>query len=384
MTRENLGNSQREAEQPLTEKLSWLRLIRTDNVGPITFYRLMERFGSAEAAIEALPELSRKGGGKKKLEAPPISVIEREYELLKRFGGDLVTVVDEEYPLALTACEDAPPVLTVKGRKELLNSRCIGMVGARNASFNGKKFAAHLAEDLGKAGFVVVSGLARGIDTSAHQGAVSTGTIAVVAGGIDYVYPEENRSLYEQICEEGLIVAESPFGFNPRPQDFPRRNRIVSGISEGVVVVEASLRSGSLITARLAGEQGRDVFAVPGFPLDPRAQGPNKLIREGATLIQGASDIVEALNTFSAKSMRENNFAAFSYDGPQTLDFAEPEEPEDAISSLLENLSYNPISVDELIHSCHLTIPVMQSLLLEMELAGRLRRHPGGKVSLVN
>jgi DNA processing protein len=370
--------------QPLAEKLAWLRLIRTDNVGPITFYRLMERFGSAQAALDALPELSKKGGGKKELKVPPLGVIEKEYEMLTRHGGDIVTVTDEAYPLALSACEDAPPVLSVIGRKELMNSRCVGMVGARNASFNGRKFAAKLASDLGGAGFTVVSGLARGIDTAAHQGSVSTGTIAVVAGGIDVVYPEENRALYEKISQEGLIIAESPFGFSPRPQDFPRRNRIVSGISEGVVVVEASLRSGSLITARLAAEQGRDVFAVPGFPLDPRAQGPNKLIRDGAALIESAADIVEALDSFSSKSMRENNFSGFAYEGSEDLDFIEPSDPETARQMLLENLSYNPIAVDELILTCHLTIPVVQTLLLEMELAGRLKRHPGGKVSLVD
>ncbi len=366
----------------LAERLDWLRLIRTDNVGPMTFYRLVERYGSAAAAIEALPELSSKGGGKKRLEAPPLSVILREYELLKAFGGEMVTVKDECYPLALSACEDAPPVLFVKGRKELMNSRCVAIVGARNASFNGRKFAMRLAEDLGRAGFTVVSGMARGIDTSAHQGALASGTIAVIAGGINIVYPEENRGLYEAIAEEGLIIAENAFGFTPRPQDFPRRNRIVSGISEGVAVVEASLRSGSLITARMAAEQGREVFAVPGFPLDPRAQGPNRLIRDGAALIERAGDIVEALDSYSTKTMKEKSFSHFAYDELQVTDVIEENNTDAARESLLENLSFNPIAVDELIHSCHLTIPVVQSLLLEMELAGRLKRHPGGKVSL--
>ncbi len=367
----------------VSEKLAWLRLIRTENVGPVTFYRLMERYGSAETAIEALPELSRKGGGKKELKVPPAGTVEREYDRLVRYGGELITVADEEYPLALSACEDAPPVISVRGRRELMNTRCTGMVGARNASYNGRKFAAGLAEELGRNGFTVVSGLARGIDTSAHQGSLATGTIAVVAGGIDVVYPEENRGLHEKISEEGLIIAENSFGFSPRPQDFPRRNRIVSGISEGVVVVEASLRSGSLITARMAGDQGRDVFAVPGFPLDPRARGPNRLIRDGAVLVQDASDIIETLNGFSGKTMRDNHFSPFKYDPAQDTEFIDSIPDNNSKQTLLDNLSHTPIAVDELINTCHLTIPVVQTLLLELEIAGRLRRHPGGRVSLV-
>jgi DNA processing protein len=379
----NLLYNRNNSGQSLEEKLSWLRLIRTDNVGPVTFYRLIERYGSAKAAIEALPELSRKGGGKRPLKVPPPESVEKEYEKLKRYGGDIITVAEEDYPLALSACEDAPPVLSIKGRRELLNTRCIAMVGARNASYNGRKFAAKLAGDLGEAGLTVISGMARGIDTAAHNGSVNTGTIAVVAGGIDIVYPEENRSLYEKIAEGGLVIAENAFGFKPRPQDFPRRNRIVSGLSEGVIVVEASLRSGSLITARLAGEQGRDVFAVPGYPMDPRAQGPNKLIRDGAVLVEDASHIIEVLNSFSASSMRDNKHS-YDYESFENSGYGEPDDPDSSRQILLDNLSHTAIGVDELIHACHLTIPVAQTLLLELELAGRLQRHSGGRVSLVD
>ncbi|NCC21550.1 MAG: DNA-protecting protein DprA [Alphaproteobacteria bacterium] len=364
------------------ERLDWLRLIRTESVGPLTFYRLVERFGSASRALEALPELAKKGGRAKPLIPCPAARAEKELETLTRYGARLVTVADGDYPLALSALEDAPPVLTVLGNPALLNTRCIGMVGARNASYNGKKFASKLAGELGVAGFTVVSGLARGIDTAAHQGSLSTATIAVIAGGIDVVYPQENKALYNDIREKGLIVAENPFGFAPRPQDFPRRNRIVSGVSEGVVVVEASLRSGSLITARLAAEQGRDVFAVPGFPLDPRADGPNKLIRDGATLVRNAADIVDSLDGFSAKSLREGGFSPFMYEPEEELAVIDGNGDEEAGALVLQNLSHSPVAVDELIHACHVSIPAVQKILLELELAGRLTRHPGGKVSL--
>lgn len=369
------------------ERLAWLRLIRTENVGPITFFRLMDKYGSANAAISAIPELSGKHRKGRPLRVPSQSSIEKEYETLLSFGGELITVADENYPVSLSALEDAPPVLSVIGRTELLKNRAIGMVGARNASYNGKKFAHTLAGDLGNSNFTIVSGLARGIDTAAHNGSIKTGTIAVIAGGINIVYPEENRGLYEQISKEGLIIAENAFGFNPRAQDFPRRNRIVSGISEGVIVIEATLRSGSLITARLAAEQGREVFAVPGSPLDPRAQGPNRLIRDGANLIEKASDVIDSLDSFNfktIKNLKEKSFNGFSYNSQQELGFEEPELSPETTDILLENLSYDPIAVDELAYSCHLTIPVIQTLLLEMELSGQLQRHPGGRVSLTN
>lgn len=375
--------------QPLTqneplsahEKLSWLRLTRTENVGPITFYKLVERYGSASEALDALPELSRRGGRSKPLKAPDLSQIEKEYEALTALGGEIVTAACADYPLALGAIDDAPPVLSYFGNIQLSNKNAIAIVGARNASLNGRKFAQKLAGDLGAREQTVVSGLARGIDTAAHQGSLSSGTVAVVAGGIDVVYPEENTALLEEIKERGLVLAESPLGTAPQARHFPKRNRIVSGLSRACVVVEATMRSGSLITARMAGEQGRDVMAVPGHPLDPRAQGPNHLIREGATLIRNADDILEIIRNFSGNALREPLRPIPIFTSSPAND---DDVPENAQELVLENLSFTPLALDELIRSCHLTIPVLQTVLLELELAGRIKREPGGRVSLLH
>ncbi|NQZ14394.1 MAG: DNA-protecting protein DprA [Alphaproteobacteria bacterium] len=366
------------------EKLNWLRLIRTDNVGPITFYKLIECYGSASQALEALPELSRKGGRKKELIAPPISKIEAELDSLRKLGGDIVCAADPLYPLALGATEDAPPVLSYIGDIKLTRPPCLAMVGARNASLNGRKFAHKLSGELGQSGQIIVSGLARGIDTAAHEGALNTGTIAVVAGGIDVVYPRDNQKLYEQICHQGLVLAESPFGTQPVARHFPKRNRIVSGISSGVLVVEATLRSGSLITARMAGEQGRDVSAIPGYPGDPRAHGPNKLIQDGATLVQSADDILSALQNFSGGNSMQDSHAVQT-DSPYVPANDEPlENTENTQDIILQNLSQLPVSIDELVNACHLTIPEVQMCVLELELAGRLQRLPGNRVALLD
>ena len=368
----------------LPEKLDWLRLSRTENVGPITFYRLMERYGTASESLNALPELSKKGGRKKPLVAPPLSFVEREYENLQKLGGDIVCAGEPAYPLALAATDDAPPVLSYIGDLNLVRSPCLAMVGARNASLNGRKFAGKIAKELGQSGQIIVSGLARGIDTSAHQGALETGTIAVVAGGIDVIYPRENTELYEQIKQRGLVIAESPLGMEPIARHFPKRNRIVSGLSTGVIVIEAAFRSGSLITARMAGEQGRDVYAVPGYPQDPRAQGSNKLIQDGAVLVQRAADILNALETYSGgKALRDS--------APQndSVLYAMPEktqeqDTQDIRSAILENLSQMPVGVDELARACHIGIPALQMALLELELAGRLGRLPGNRIVLLD
>lgn len=363
------------------EKLSWLRLIRTENVGPITFYRLVEAFGSPAKALERLPDLAKRGGRSKPLNAPPMAQIEKEYEALKKMGGEIITAGEELYPLALAAIDDAPPVISIFGNINLAHESCIAMVGARNASLNGRKFAEKLARELGQNNQVIASGLARGIDTSAHIGSLSTGTIAVVAGGIDIVYPEENQKLYDAIKEQGLVIAESPLSQPPVAQSFPRRNRIVSGLSKGVVVIEATMKSGSLITARMAGEQGRDVYAVPGHPFDPRAQGPNHLIREGATLIRSADDILEAIRNFSGTGFREPKPMEPRFYSPAV---EEVDRPENATHIIMDQLSHTPVQVDELIRTCVLSISVVQTVLLEMELAGRIKRHPGNRVSLVN
>jgi DNA processing protein len=371
----------REAESvSISEKLSWLRLARTENVGPITFHRLVSIYGSPAKALERLPDLAKRGGRSKPLKAPDQSSVEREYEALQKIGGNIITAGEENYPAALAQIDDAPPVISVLGDPALMNKSCVGIVGARNASLNGRKFAEKLARELGGNNQIIVSGLARGIDTSAHIGSLATGTIAVVAGGIDIVYPEENKNLYEEIKEKGLIVADTPLGVPPIAQSFPRRNRIVSGLSKGVVVVEATMRSGSLITARLAGEQGRDVYAVPGHPFDPRAQGSNHLIREGATLVRGADDILEAIKSFPMRHLSEPK-------QPQPLFNIElsgdVDPPENAHDIIFGHLSFTPVAVDELIRTCLLSISVVQLALLEMELAGRIKRHPGNRVSLI-
>ncbi len=371
---------------PEGEKLDWLRLARTENVGPITFYKLIERFGSVEEALHALPALAKRGGRKRPLVAPEMGLIEREYAALRRIGGEIVTASCPDYPLALGSIPDAPPVISVLGDIKLAQKSCVGIVGARNASLNGRKITEKLARELGARGHVIVSGLARGVDTAAHLGSLKTGTIAVMASGIDVVYPPENQGLYEQIREQGLVITENPLGMQPYAQAFPKRNRIVSGLSDAVVVVEATMRSGSLITARMAGEQGRDLFAVPGSPLDPRAAGPNHLIREGAILVRGADDIAEALNNFEGTELREpdytQNFISSPTDGVLQDSAGNENVPDDAQDLLLDLLSFTPVTIDELVRSCDLSISVVQTILLELDLAGRIKHSAGGKVSL--
>ncbi len=365
------------------EKLDWLRLSRTENVGPITFYKLIDRYGSAAQALDALPELAKKGGRKKPLTAPSLKVIEQEYAKLQKIGGDLICANEAAYPLCLTSTDDAPPVLSYLGHIDMVKPPCLGIVGARNSSLNGRKFTQKLARELGEAGQIIVSGLARGIDTAAHEGSLKTGTIAVVAGGIDVVYPRENQKLYEEIIDHGLILAESPLGMQPIARHFPKRNRIVSGLSAGIIVMEATIKSGSLITARIAAEQGRDVYAVPGYPLDPRAQGPNKLIQDGAILVQNSRDILDKLINFSGgNSLNDNNFVGQNeLHAPALYDEKQNEE---VTQSILQNISQLPVGIDELARSCHVSIPVLQMAMLELELAGRINRLPGNRVVLLD
>ncbi len=379
------------SQTPLSdeEKISWLQLIRTENVGPVTFYKFIDIYGSAGKALEAIPEMAARGGRKKPLKIPPRAVIEREYGLVRKMGGQFITAADPAYPLALSATEDAPPVITVLGDPALLHKSCTAIVGARNASLNGRKFAEKLAQDLGAQGHIIVSGLARGIDTAAHQGALPTGTVAVVAGGIDVVYPSENQKLYEAIKEQGAIVAENPLGTAPRAQDFPRRNRIVSGLSQGVVVVEATVRSGSLITARMAAEQGRDVYAVPGHPMDPRASGPNKLIRDGATLIRDAEDVIENINGFTGGMLMDSAGSHFegpviaNDDGQDDLGTDMAYSEEQARDIIISALSYTPSAIDEIVRNAGLKTSLAQTILMELELAGRIQRLPGNRAMLV-
>ena len=350
-----------------------LRLIRTAQIGPVTYAQLIARFGDAATAIEALPQLAARGGGKPPTVAPP-ALAERELAAVARAGGRHIFLGDADYPALLAQLDDAPPALTVRGDLSLFVRTRIAMVGARNASAAACRFARQLAAELGREEVAVVSGLARGVDTAAHIGSLDTGTIGVIAGGIDVVYPPENAALQEDIARRGLLVAEQPPGTEPRARHFPYRNRIIAGLSLGTVVVEAAPKSGSLITARLAGELGREVMAVPGSPLDPRAQGCNALIRDGATLVQSAADVLETVRPIDARMVRErgDRFAA-----PPPSDAADTDRR--AVTDLLGPV---PVAVDELIRQAGRPPAIVQTVLLELELAGRLERHAGGRVAL--
>jgi DNA processing protein len=349
---------------------------------------MLRRFGSAHAALEALPRLARRSERARTVTAATRAAGEAELAALHRLGARIVCWGEPGYPNALAQIEDAPPVLTVLGRPELLGRPMVAVVGARNASANGRRLARELAAALGQGGLVVVSGLARGIDAAAHLGAIETGTAAIVAGGVDIVYPEENRGLYDALRQQGVVVAESPLGSEPQARHFPRRNRIISGMALGVLVVEAAARSGSLITARYALEQGREVFAVPGSPLDPRCRGANDLLRRGATLTESAEDVLAQLGPLvQGPAPRpptppplpiEEGWAS----DPSRGGAGEPAADEDALDMILESLGPTPVAVDELVRQCHLTASAVATLLLELELAGRVERHPGNLVSL--
>jgi DNA processing protein len=362
------------------ERLDWLRLIRSENVGPVTFYQLLARFGSAEAALAALPEVARRGGRGRPLSLFPRASAEREMQQLHATGGRLVAWGEPDYPVALAALDDAPPLISIKGDASFLTRNAVAIVGARNASANGRRYARDMALQLGQHGIVITSGLARGIDAAAHEGSVATGTIAVLAGGIDQVYPEENRALHAQIAERGVLVAEMPVGTEPQARHFPRRNRIISGCSLGVLVVEAALRSGSLITARFALEQGRDVFAVPGSPLDPRCRGTNDLIRNGAILTETIDDIMRELQPRLGATLSERKREAYT---PSESVAPGDSELAQGRARLVELLSPTPVPVDELVRQCHLSPALVVTILLELELAGRIGRHPGNQVSLL-
>ncbi|HEY4636204.1 MAG TPA: DNA-processing protein DprA [Rhodospirillales bacterium] len=361
------------------EKLDWLRLIRTDNVGPITFRRLLERFGGAGRALDALPDLARRGGAQS-LKPCPKADAEAEMAALNACGARLLAWGEPDYPPLLAHIEDPPPVLSVIGHVDLLAKKAIAVVGARNASINGCRFAERLARDLGQGGLLVVSGMARGIDAAAHKGALQTGTLAILGGGIDVVYPKENADLYKRIAQEGVLMSEVAPGTEPQARHFPRRNRLISGVSRGVVVVEASPRSGSLITARMALEQGRDVFAVPGAAMDPRARGTNHLIRQGAILTESAEDVLNNINESYGAPLADTEAVDFEGISPAP---PEPGELEKARKFIEEKLDSAPLVVDEIIRNCQFSPAVVSWALLELELAGRLERHPGNQVSLI-
>ena len=362
------------------QRLACLRLIRSDNVGPVTFRELINHFGGAVQALEALPELSRKGGRRQALRICPRDVAQAELDSAVKIGARPIFTIEPGYPPALAAVDAPPPLLYVKGNAGHLTRPMVAIVGARNGSAAGQKLARLFASQLGAAGFVIASGLARGIDAAAHDAALATGTVAVLAGGIDNIYPPENAGLQRAIGERGCLVTENPPGFVPRAQDFPRRNRIISGLSLGVLIVEAARRSGTLITARMAGEQGREVFAIPGHPLDPRAEGTNALIKSGATMVTEPEDVLSALAPMLRESPGPAFLAAPGGPPPGGARLASPPReaprmPDGDRERLLAALGPAPVDIDELGRATGLPVRAIQVALLELALAGRVERH---------
>nr|WP_196108094.1 MULTISPECIES: DNA-processing protein DprA [unclassified Ochrobactrum] len=369
------------------QRLNWLRLIRTDNIGPVTFRDLILFCGSASSAIEMLPDLNIRGGSARPIRVMSMDDAERELETIDRAGARLIGMGEPDYPPQLKNCEAPPPLVTIKGNAAVFSKPPVAIVGSRNASVIGARFTERLANDLGEAGFAVISGLARGIDAAAHRASLKTGTVAVLAGGLDRPYPPENLPLYRAIPEEGgVLISEMPMGAEPRSRDFPRRNRIIAGLSLGLIVVEAAERSGSLISARMAGDMGRTVFAVPGSPLDPRARGTNLLLKQGATLVTEANDVIEMLRPLAGSS-------AYPTDMPTQPDLLSPamEEPEsyqpiateEQRDIVIDALGPVPTDIDTLVRHTGLDTGAIQLILLELDLAGRLHRYARNQVALV-
>ena len=362
------------------EKLARLRLIRSENVGPITFFKLLERFKTAVDALDALPALAKNGGRAARLKIFPQSKAEDEIATTEASNTEIIHWGEPAYPPLLGHIDDPPPILFVRGHTRLLNKKAVGFVGSRNASINGRRFANTTAKAIGEAGYLIVSGMARGIDAAAHEGALVTGTVAVLGGGVDVVYPREHKKLYDALLEQGAVCSEVPMGITPQARHFPRRNRIISGISRGVVVLEAGTRSGSLITARMALEQGREVFAVPGAPQDPRVKGANMLIRQGAQLTEDAADVIETLGGMMPCSLNERRRSDFETSSAET---ETPVDIEGARTLILEALDYGPTDIDDIIRDTGGSAAAVATVLLELELAGRLERHNGNRASLI-
>jgi len=368
------------AELGQPERLACLRLIRSDNVGPVTFRELINHFGGAEAALAAVPELSRRGG--RAIRVCSEDDARAELEHARQAGARALFTIEPGYPAALAALDAPPPLLYVKGKPELLNRPIVAIVGSRQCSAAGSKLARHFAADLSRAGYVIASGLARGIDSIAHEASLEHGTVAVLAGGIDVVYPPEHKELQEAIGARGCLVTEMPLGFAPRGKDFPRRNRIISGISLGVLVVEAARRSGSLVTARMAAEQGREVFAVPGgHPLDPRAEGTNRLLKSGATLVTEPGDLLQALSPLTHRPvphLRDEETGAAPDDAPPAPAPLSERDRDRVVAAL----GAAPVDIDTLVRGTGLASRDVQIVLIELSLAGRIERHGNGLMSL--
>lgn len=376
------------AELNEAQRLACLRLIRSENVGPVTFRELINHFGGAEPALQALPELAQRAGRRRPIKVCPRDVAEAELDAARRQGAQPFFTIEPGYPPALANIQVPPPMLYVKGRTNLLGRPMVAIVGARNGSAAGIKLTHMFARELGRAGFVVVSGLARGIDGAAHEASLATGTVAVLAGAIDFVYPPEHAALYERIASEGCLITEQPPGYQPRAQDFPRRNRVISGVSLGVVVMEAARRSGSLITARMANEQGRLVLAVPGHPLDPRAEGTNALIRQGATLAATAEDLTEAfLPLVEGHSVMPKRVRDEPMQPIERAERAVSREPgalatQDVLGLVRGALGPAPVDMDAVVRATGASVRDVRAALLELALGGEIEHHGAQLVSL--
>ncbi len=394
------------------QKLDWLQLIRCENVGPRSFRALVNRYGGAAQALAALPDLIRKGRGRPIVMAPREKIL-REWETAEKCGARFIALGEPDYPSGLRVIDAPPPLIAVRGSVDLLQKPMVALVGARNASAAGLAMTERLARGVGSGGYVVVSGLARGIDACAHRASLATGAVGVLAGGLDRPYPPENEKLIDEMCEKGAVISEMPFGYEPRGRDFPRRNRLVSGLALATVVVEAARRSGSLITARFAQEQGREVFAVPGSPLDPRAEGANDLLRDGANLCASAQDVIDVVAPLAERGTAQFGLlfeaaanvddeplwdewdAAESLDPPATAPAAPIESCEAEISvdvppavadprqRVEDLLGPAPIGVDDLARACAFSVGDMRLILQELEIEGRIERHGGDRVSLI-
>ncbi len=356
------------------EKLDWLQLTRTSRVGPVTFFQLLSRFGSAASALQALPSLPKR---KSALQIPSRASVEAELQATRNYGADILCAQEPEFPKLLSQLAPPPPVLTVLGKVTLASNPCVAVVGARQASAAGRKLARDISKGLSEAGFVIVSGLARGIDGEAHAAALDGGTVAVLGGGIDHIYPSQHDRLYAAIAANGAVISESPFGYRATARDFPRRNRIVTGICAGVVVIEAAERSGSLISARTALEQNREVMAIPGSPLEPRAAGNNRLLRQGATLVRDAADIIEALSSPGLAAMMAPEAPGFDYEFENDADL-----PDSQIQAVRQVLGPTPVSIDEVARASKIGARRCAAIVVELELSGEATTHPGGFVSI--
>ena len=362
------------------QRVDWLRLIRSDNIGPRTFHDLVEYYGGVRAALTALPDLAKRGGSARSIRICSREQAEAELQAARATGIEFFATGEPDYPARLKMIDDAPPVIAMRGKLDILQRPLVAIVGSRNASAAGAKFTERMARDLGDAGYVVVSGLARGIDAAAHRASLATGTVAVLAGGHDRIYPAEHVGLLEKLLIDGAAVSEMPLAWEPRAHDFPRRNRIISGLSVGVIVVEAARRSGSLITARLAGEQGREVFAVPGSPLDPRNEGTNALLKQGAIPVTEAADVIAVIEPILG---RAPELPSVQEPPQEPLAPTDSEPGADERARLISLLGPTPVLIDDLVRLSQTSPTIVRTVLLELEIAGRLSRHGAGLVSLL-